>query len=135
MAYEHGHLVKKNLNSARIYYQRAAHAGNAEAEYNLAVFYNEGWGGLSKNKAKARELLESAAEAGVGKAQRCLGLKTVTVAELEEEQNSARDLYRLGRSFEDLGEVSVALDMYDKAEKAGYIKAGRARQRLSSSSS
>lgn len=133
MAFEQGYLVNKNLNTARIYYQRAADAGNPEAEFNLAVFYSKGWGGLAKSEEKSLALLHRAAEAGLVKAQNALGLDIKV--DLEEEKKSARDLYMLGRSFEDLGEVGVALEMYKKAEKAGYSRAGRARVRLSSLSS
>lgn len=141
MAYEQGYLVNRSLSAARKHYQRAADAGNPEAEYNLAVFYTNGWGGV-KDTVKAKELLQSAAEGGVEQARIVVGSDidvTVDVSTSKSDSKStpksAQDIYRLGRSFEDLGEMSVALDMYTKAEEAGCFKARRARQRLSSLSS
>ena len=72
--YSSGKGVKKDEAEAFKIYKQAADAGSAEAMYELRDFYNLGWGGVTVDKDKARELLRKSAEAGYVEAQRSLGL-------------------------------------------------------------
>jgi len=131
MAFEQGFLVNKNLRKARIYYEKSAAAENPEAQYNLAVFYLEGMGGLTKDAAKGRGLLEKAAAGGVAAALEALGVDQVKEESCVGEK-SGEELYSLGRSFQDLGEIKTALEFYTQAAEAGCSKAVRAKERLTS---
>jgi len=133
MAYEQGYLVDQDLKVARVYYELSSASGNSEAQFNLAIFHLEGRGGLKQSAEKGRELLEKAAAGGAQAARAALGLDEEK-EESGESIRSGKDLYMLGRSFEDLGEKKAALDFYTMAAEAGYTKAGRAQRRLSSSS-
>jgi uncharacterized protein len=64
MMYEQGAGVEKSHEQAIQFLQVAANNGNAPAEYDLAVLYNDGVGGISIDKAHACELFEKAAEQG-----------------------------------------------------------------------
>ena len=48
--------------------------------YNLAVFYQDGRGGLPRDPEKAEQLVRRAAEAGLPGAQQALGLPTQKVS-------------------------------------------------------
>jgi len=133
MAYEQGYLVDQNLAAARSYYELSAASGNPEAQFNLAIFHLEGRGGLKRSEEKGRDLLEKAAAGGLQAARAALGLHEGK-EESGESNRSGKDLYMLGRSFEDLGEKKAALDFYTLSAEAGYSKAGRALQRLTSAS-
>ncbi|GHV58912.1 hypothetical protein FACS1894103_1260 [Campylobacterota bacterium] len=50
----------------------AAEMGDAVAQYNLAIAYDEGWG-VSENKAQSVEWYQKAAENGIAEAQYALG--------------------------------------------------------------
>lgn len=65
-------LVKENpgdLSRAMTYYERAAEAGIADAQYALAQAYANGVGGKAKDDARAREFLEKAARQNFDTAQ------------------------------------------------------------------
>lgn len=65
-------LVKENpgdLSRAVTYYERAAQAGLADAQYALAQAYANGVGGKAQDDAKARGLLEKAARQNFDTAQ------------------------------------------------------------------
>merc|ERR1711962_340048 len=134
MAYENGHLVARNLATARKYYARSARAGNPEAKFNLAVFYAKGLGGLKVDAGRARSLLREAAEAGVPSARMALGISESDDGKMDDSTGPVhgRELYLMGQSFEALGELEAALEMYGLAVKAGYRRAAPAEQRLNS---
>ena len=127
--------------------------GNPDAEYNLAVYYIQGRGGLTPNSSKARQLLQSAASKGSEAALAALHKETSysesssRKSRFSSEENSVNckstvtldkargiHLYELGRSFEELGEIGAALEFYTQAIEEGYGKAREARQRLQSDS-
>lgn len=152
MAYESGYLVSQDIRKARRYYEKSARLGNPDAEFNLAVYYSQGRGGLVPDHAKARQLLKSAASKGSEAAHFALQKSR----DKKEQHNSAGSssstensdstssgftneargvhLYELGRSFEELGEIGAALEFYNQACDEGYGKAREARQRLNSGS-
>ena len=55
------HGVERNLESALRHFQRAAEAGNAEAQYNLGVFNDHGYANLPVNKTRAFEYFNQSA--------------------------------------------------------------------------
>ena len=62
--YVSGDGVEKSLEMARSWYEKAAAAGNNRAREVLARAYLEGGLGLTPDEARARELLDRAAENG-----------------------------------------------------------------------
>ena len=64
----------KDDNQARAFYEKAAALGHAGAQNNLALFYVEGRGGLTKNDEEAVRLFKLAAARGDANAQAGLGL-------------------------------------------------------------
>ncbi len=71
--YEKGQGVAKNPALMRQWYQRAADAGNAKAQYKVAVGYAFGVGGLAQSDEDAAKWLRQSAENGYRRAQRTLG--------------------------------------------------------------
>jgi TPR repeat protein len=61
-----------NALAAKLFAPLAA-SGNAEAQYNLGILYNMGWG-VRRDDAKAVKLYRQAAEQGNAGAQHSLGL-------------------------------------------------------------
>jgi TPR repeat protein len=59
--YIDGRGVPRDNRMAVDWITKAAQDGNAEAQFNLGVFYRDGRRGLSKNPAEARKWLELAA--------------------------------------------------------------------------
>ena len=55
-----GHGVKKDLRIAADLFERAAQAGNASAQYNLALIYLNGKG-RPQDEAKAAEWMQKSA--------------------------------------------------------------------------
>jgi len=64
----------KNLENARKVFEREAARGNAAAQVNLAVFYINGWGGISQNYGTALYWLKEAARQGLPLAYTNLGI-------------------------------------------------------------
>lgn len=71
--YEKGLGVTKDHAKMLQYYQRSADAGNAKAQYKMAVGYAQGYGGLKKNDADAGKWLMKSAEQGYRRAMKTLG--------------------------------------------------------------
>ncbi|GFR66205.1 death ligand signal enhancer [Elysia marginata] len=69
VCYEQGLGVETNECLAARFYSMSAQAGHNLALYNLAVFNEEGLGGLPQNKANAVELYHKAAKLGSAEAQ------------------------------------------------------------------
>ncbi len=63
----------KNYKKAAEFFQKAAEQGNASAQYNLGVMYDNGQG-VKKDYKKAIELYKKAAEQGNASAQSNLGV-------------------------------------------------------------
>ena len=64
-----GFGVEQSYDLARSWYEKAADAGLADAQVNLASMYQQGLGGLEKNDEKALVLYKSAAAKGNSHAQ------------------------------------------------------------------
>ena len=62
-----GHIyfdgILKDLAQAAYWWQRAAETGNLNAQFNLALLYERGWG-ISKDQTKAMQWFERAARSG-----------------------------------------------------------------------
>ena len=74
LCYEHGRGTKRDLSKAAEFYRHAAAQGHGGSLYNLALFCLEGIGGVPEDKQRSLELLDAAAQTGLTKAQRYLGL-------------------------------------------------------------
>ena len=62
-----------DYESAFELWKRAAKRGDADAQYNLAMYYHYGLG-VSENDKMARQWLQKAADAGQEKSKECLAL-------------------------------------------------------------
>ena len=88
---------------------RAAEAGNAEAQYALALLYRQG-GLIRKDAAKSRALLESAAEKGIPEAQAVLGVDILKSLRYSDSPKTGRALLEKAaakgvlRAHSDLGQ-------------------------------
>ncbi len=71
--YEKGQGVPKDHARMLEWYRRSADAGNAKAQYKMAVGYAQGYGGLEKNNAEAGKWLLKSAEQGYRRAMKTLG--------------------------------------------------------------
>jgi TPR repeat protein len=71
--YEKGQGVPKDHAKMLQWYRRSADAGNAKAQYKMAVGYAQGYGGLEKNDAEAGKWLLKSAEQGYRRAMETLG--------------------------------------------------------------
>lgn len=71
--YEKGQGVPKDHERMRTWYQRAADAGNAKAQYKVAVGYAFGLGGLPQSDEDATKWLHQSAANGYRRAQKILG--------------------------------------------------------------
>lgn len=72
--FELGVGIKQSFYEAAKWYQKAAELGHLTAMYNLGVFYVHGWGGLTPDTEKARQLFQEAARKGQPDAQAALGM-------------------------------------------------------------
>jgi hypothetical protein len=106
MMYEQGAGVEKSHDQAIQFLQMAANNGNAPAEYDLAVLYNDGVGGISIDKTHACELFEKAAEQGHVRAMFNAGY-----------------CYQVGTGGQK--DDSKAVNFYTKAAEAGSTRAQR----------
>lgn len=70
--YEKSKGVSRDLRTAAKWYLEAAHIGNADAQYRLAVAYAYGLGGLDWDETRALMWLCRAAAQGQKKAQKAL---------------------------------------------------------------
>ena len=93
----------KDYTKAREIWEPLAEAGNAEAQFNLGVLYENGRG-VARDYSKARKWWEKAAAAGDVKAQNNLG-----------------SLYENGLGVEQ--DYAKAREFYEKAATAGDAKA------------
>ncbi|MBP3220452.1 MAG: SEL1-like repeat protein [Neisseriaceae bacterium] len=66
-------LNYKDYTQAKIYYEKAAEQGYAEAQNRLGIMYSSSSYGLEINYTKAKEYFEQAAEQGLKQAQFNLG--------------------------------------------------------------
>ncbi|BES91862.1 Sel1 repeat [Nesidiocoris tenuis] len=74
--YELGIGIKQNFHEAAKWYQKAVDLGHLTSMYNLGVFYAHGWGGLSPDNKKARQLFIEAAQLGQPDAKAALGYQS-----------------------------------------------------------
>jgi TPR repeat protein len=71
--YEKGRGVPKDHAKMLEWYRRSADAGNAKAQYKMAVGYAAGYAGLEKNDVEAGKWLLKSAEQGYRRAMKALG--------------------------------------------------------------
>lgn len=64
LCYQHGYGVDENLCKASDLYSKSAGRGNPDAMFSLAIFHQEGLGGLPQDKKCAQRLLRQAADCG-----------------------------------------------------------------------
>ena len=64
VCYDHGYGVEENKVKAVDLFIKAADKGSAWAQHNLGLYYQYGRGGLVKNREKAIEYYQKAAEQG-----------------------------------------------------------------------
>jgi hypothetical protein len=93
--YEHGLGVDQSYQQARELYELSATQGDAGAQYNLGVMYNQHQGQISQynmdqSYERAAEYYEAAARQGMPEAQHNLGLLYATGQGVEQSFESAR---------------------------------------------
>ena len=154
LCYDRGNGVTKDAVKAVEWYRKSALQGNAKAIRNMAVFYENGEGGLEKNKDKATELyklafpgLATLAEQGDSDAQRYLGCcyeygdgvtkdlaKAVEWYRKSAEQGNADAQCNLGYCYEKgrgvTKNIKTALQWYRKAAAQGNDRAKNNLKRL-----
>ncbi|VDI35481.1 Hypothetical predicted protein [Mytilus galloprovincialis] len=135
LCYETGKGVKQNLRKAEKYYKLAAEDGHQQALYNLALLYLKGEGCIEKNVNLAIQLLEKAADFGLGQAQTYLGVyyteeetqdleKAVSLFKAAADQNDPEAQYFLGVCYENGWGVEVneckSAELYSQAASSGH---------------
>ena len=124
------------------WFRKAADAGNADAMYNLAIYYADGSGGLKADQAAAVEWYRKAANAGNAAAMNMMGryydegwggLKKDEAAALEwyrkaADAGNADALYNLAICYADgsgglKADKAAALEWYRKAADKGHAAA------------
>ena len=137
------------LSDASVWYRRAADAGYAAAQTNLAVMYQHGRGGLPKNEVEAARLYRLAAAHGSTRAQSNLGymyqhglgglapndMEALRLYRLAAEQGNPYGQMNLGRMYEEgRGGLAVnlteALRLYRLAAAQDQELARRAIERV-----
>lgn len=101
VCYEMGLGVEKDPKQAAVYYQMAAEAGHARSIYNLALMTLKGEGGLTKDRAKAIELLTKAAKRGLAQAQTYLGVYYTEDEDDQQDFEQAASFFRAAASQND----------------------------------
>ena len=89
--YKDGVGVKQSDKKAIKMYEMAAKRGNATAQYNLGVFYDQGDHGVTKSSTRAVEYYTLAAEQGNKQAQFNLGRMYATGEGVEPSFSKARE--------------------------------------------
>jgi len=133
LMYEQGSGVERSHEKALQFLQMAANNGNYPAEYDLAVLYNEGKGGITMDKTHACELFEKAAEQGHVMAMHNIGScyqvgsggkkdegKAIAYYTKAAEAGSARSQHNLGILFGRSGQPEKAYFWLRVAETSGY---------------
>ncbi|XP_062874686.1 death ligand signal enhancer isoform X2 [Trichomycterus rosablanca] len=143
VCYEKGHGVQKDLNKALLYYRCAAAAGHVQAQYRCAKLLLNAQGERSDSdthdaNATAVPLLQSAAAAGLARAQLYLGvlysqgpdadgLKSVHYFRQAAERGDSTGLLFLGQCYEKGFGVAqsdqTALSYYKQAAAKGNQRA------------
>ena len=115
---------KKEYEKAVEFYQKAADKGYTNAQYNLGVMYDNGWG-VRQDYIKAVELYQKAADQGNADALSNLGVMYESGQSVKQDYKKAVELFEeaaaQGNAFAqiNLGEMYVA----GKGVKKDYVKA------------
>jgi TPR repeat protein len=130
--YEQGNGLEKSHEKAIQFLQLAANSGNATAQYDLAGLYNDGTGGMTKDKTHACELFDKAAAQGHVKAMHNAAYCFQVGEGGQKDENKAIDYYRraaesgsvrsqrnLGILFGQLGQTEKAFFWLRIAESSG----------------
>jgi TPR repeat protein len=132
----------ENYTEAVKWYRKAAEQGNANAQYNLGMMYDNG-SGVEKNKVEAVKWYRKAAEQGYANAQYNLGVMYECGSGVEEneiealkwyrkaaEQGNVYHQYNLGVMYTNGSGVEKneieAVKWYRKAAEQGYADAQQA---------
>ncbi len=107
--------VPQNYTKAREWLEKAAAQGDAEAQYNLGIMYDNGQG-VRQNYAKAREWYEKAAAQGNVEAQYNLGCLYNNGQGVRQNKATAKEWF--GKAC-DNGDQN-GCDAYRKLNEAGY---------------
>jgi TPR repeat protein len=130
--YEQGRGLEKSHDKATQFLQIAANNGSPVAQFDLAVLYNDGAGGMSMDKAHACQLFEKAADQGYVRAMNNVGYcyqvgvdrkkddgKAIEYYTKAAEGGSTRSQRNLGILFGQLGQVEKAYFWLRVAESSG----------------
>jgi hypothetical protein len=130
--YEQGRGVEKSHDKAIQYLQMAANNGSSPAQFDLAVLYNDGAGGMNMDKAHACQLFEKAADQGHVKAMHNVGYcyqagiggksdeyRAIDYYTRAAESGSTRSQRNLGIVFGQLGQAEKAYFWLRIAEASG----------------
>ena len=91
--YRDGKGVKQSYTKAIELYEMAAKRGDANAQYNLGLYYDEGSHGLTQSSERSIEYYTLAAEQGHASAQNSLGVMYATGDGIETSYSKARELW------------------------------------------
>jgi TPR repeat protein len=91
--YRDGKGVKQSDKKAIELYEMAAKRGNANAQYNLGLYYKQGSHGLTQSSTRAIEYYTLAAEQGHANAQSNLGVMYASGDGIETSYSKARELW------------------------------------------
>jgi TPR repeat protein len=132
LMYEQGRGLEKSHDKAIQFLQIAANNGSPAAQFDLAVLYNDGSGGMSVDKVHACQLFEKAADQGYVKAMHNVGYcyqvgigstkddsKAVEYYTKAAEGGSTRSQRNLGILFGQLGQAEKAYFWLRIAESSG----------------
>ncbi|KAK7503848.1 hypothetical protein BaRGS_00004971 [Batillaria attramentaria] len=101
LCYQMGYGVEKDLNQAATYYRMAADVGHAQAVFNLALMTMNGEGGITKDKERAMELLNTAAMQGLAQAQTYLGVYYTEVEDDQQDFEQAASFFQAAADQDD----------------------------------
>ena len=131
--YEQGRGVEKSHETAIQYLKLAARNGNSGAEFDLAVLYGDGSGGVAKDRAQACQLFSKAADQGHVRAMHnaayCYQTGTGVGKDLNTavqyytraaEAGSARSQYNLAMAYGELGKTDKAYFWLRIAQARGF---------------
>ncbi|WP_278542021.1 tetratricopeptide repeat protein [Oxalobacter formigenes] len=113
--YQKGQGVKENHQKAFFWYQKAAEAGLAVAQFNVGLMYQYGKG-VSKDMAKAVEWFKKAAEQNDTNAQMKMGYLTVKGIGTEKNYKEAMRWFRRAAENGDKGAFVDIGIMYSKGD-------------------
>ncbi len=107
--------VRQDWAEARRWYEKAAAQGNAEAQYNLGMMYEQGKG-VRQDYAEARRLYEKSSAQGMAEAQFNLGVMYLQGHGVRQDKPAAKEWFGKAR---DRG-LQFGCDQYRNLNEAGF---------------